>query len=133
MIDNLHSIVKEIGDKVNYDSALSNIKKYKTKKQSSTKKKQNPSLIERMGNRLEKYQKFMKAASTDGYDTKHTSGSGNNPCYNYPKVPPSLVYDPRYGKGIKNKHTEFATTAEFNGKPINLLETVGKNPFCLIL
>jgi hypothetical protein len=128
MIDNLHNIVKEIGEKVNYDSILS-----KKKQPSTKKKKQNPSLIERMSNRLEKYKKFMKVASTDGYETKHTSGSGNNPCYNYPKVPPHLVYDPRYGRGIKNKHTEFATTAEIDGKPINLLETVGKTPFFLIL
>jgi murein L,D-transpeptidase YafK len=130
MIDNLHNIVKEIGEKVNYDSSLGN---KSIKKSIKKKKKQNPSLIERMGNRLEKYKKFMKAASTDGYDTKHTSGSGNNPCYNYPKVPPPLVYDPRYGRRIKNKHTAFATTAEIDGKPINLLETVGKTLYCLII
>jgi hypothetical protein len=135
MMNNIQNIVKEIDEKVNNDSLTSlrketlgdaQSREYQTTKHSRIKKvKQKPSLVERLSNRLAKYKKHMISSTIEGYETKPSVGTGNNPLYNYPKIPPPLIYDPKYEKN-KRKHTEFATTARLSGKSINLLETVGK-------
>lgn len=136
MMNNIQNIVKDIDEKINNDSLTSlrkdtlgeaHSREYQTTKQTKSKKiKQKPSLVERLSNRLDKYKRIMKNSSLEGYDTKPSVGTGNNPLYNYPKIPPPLIYDPKYGKEKKRNHTEFATTAKASGKTINPLETVGK-------
>lgn len=54
--------------------------------------------------------------------------SGNNPWYNYPKIPPPVVFDEKYSKAVDNT-TKFATKGFDGQKLVNVLETVGKNFF----
>ena len=77
-----------------------------------------------MTKELQKLHKFMKI-SNKNKPKRLRNKSGNNPCYNYPSIPPPLHSDPKYKKG-KDISTKFAEHGSDGVKHVNLLETVGK-------
>ncbi|CAI2376805.1 unnamed protein product [Moneuplotes crassus] len=136
VIHNLQNIVQDIEEKVNNESITSRTNNDKTNSllengaflnyQKSNQKKSHPSLAYRMGERFLSSKKSAKIFRDQNLLGHSSSRSGNNPLYNYPKIPPALVYDPKYSRNSKENFTKFATTATVNGKTVNFMETIDR-------
>ena len=130
----VRDIVKEIEEKVNADSISSvqkdliesseNQLKSKNKNKKGKHKAKN-SLAYKMKSRLLKYQKHMNFYQNKKSPSNKRSKSGNNPWYSYPSIPPSVQFDPKYSRNNSENYTKFVGQTVYDGKEVNLLDTVG--------